>query len=145
MPLDLESIAHSIDRPLPTPYTFSQPFWDATRRHELVLQKCSHCGTVRYYPRPRCPTCLSADSQWVQLSGDGSVYNFTIVHRPLARWFADKMHLICAVIELDEGVRMMSNVEGIDPSQVHIGMRVSVTFEDVTEEITPPKFRPAAG
>jgi len=145
MPLDLEVIAHSVDRPLPTPNTFSQPFWEATRRHELVLQKCNECGTVRYYPRPRCPTCLSGNAEWVQMSGNGSVYSFTIVHRPLARWFADKVPLVCAVIELDEGVRMISNIEEVDLNDVHIGMRVSVTFEDVNEEITLPKFRPATG
>jgi len=79
------------------------------------------------------------------MSGNGSVYSFTIVHRPLARWFADKVPLVCAVIELDEGVRMISNIEEVDLNDVHIGMRVSVTFEDVNEEITLPKFRPATG
>ena len=143
MPMDLEVIAHSIDRPLPTPNTFSQPFWDGTRRHELVLQKCNQCGTVRYYPRPRCPTCLSPDFEWTKMSGNGSIYSFTIVHRPLARWFAEKVPLVCAVVELDEGVRMISNVEDLDVHDVQIGMKVSVFFEDVTEEITLPKFRPA--
>jgi uncharacterized OB-fold protein len=76
------------------------------------------------------------------MSGEGVVYSFTIVHRPLARWFAEAVPLVCAVIELDEGVRMISNVEGIDPVDVSIGMRVSVTFEDVNDEITLPKFRP---
>ena len=79
------------------------------------------------------------------MSGKGSVYSFTIVHRPLARWFAEKVPLVCAVIELDEGVRMISNVEEVDPSEVHIDMKVTVMFEDVTEEITLPKFRPATG
>jgi hypothetical protein len=79
------------------------------------------------------------------MSGNGFVYSFTIVHRPLARWFAEKVPLVCAVIELDEGVRMISNVEDVDLGDVSIGMRVSVKFEDVTEEITLPKFRPAPG
>jgi uncharacterized protein len=142
MPLDLEVVAASEYRPLPTPNTFSKPFWDATLRHELVLQKCLECGTFRYYPRPRCPECLSANSEWTKLSGRGVVYSFTVVHRPLARWFKDKVPLVCAVIELEEGVRMVSNVEGIDPAEVVIGLPVQATFEDVDEQITLPKFEP---
>jgi uncharacterized OB-fold protein len=144
MPLDLEVVATSRDRPLPTPNPFSRPFWEATKRHQLVLQKCDKCGTVRYYPRPRCPECLSAEATWTEMSGHGTVYSFTIVHRPLARWFAAKVPLVCAVIELDEGVRMMSDVENIDPEDVRIGLPVRVIFDDVDEEITLPKFEPAA-
>jgi uncharacterized OB-fold protein len=144
MPLDLEVVAASSDRPLPTPNPFSRPFWEATKRHQLVLQKCDKCGTFRYYPRPRCPECLSAEATWTEVSGHGTVYTFTIVHRPLARWFAKKVPLVCAVIELDEGVRMMSNVENIDPQDVRVGLPVRVIFDDVDEEITLPKFEPAA-
>jgi uncharacterized OB-fold protein len=72
------------------------------------------------------------------------VYSFTVVHRPLARWFKDKVPLVCAVIELEEGVRMVSNVERIDPHQVTIGLPVQVFFEVVNEDITLPKFEPVA-
>ena len=143
MPMDLEVVAASGDRPLPTPNPFSKPFWEATKRHQLVLQKCDDCGTFRYYPRPRCPECLSGNATWTEVSGRGAVYSFTIVHRPLARWFQDKVPLVCAVIELDEGVRMVSNVDNIDPKDVKIGLRVRVIFDDVDEEITLPKFEPA--
>jgi uncharacterized OB-fold protein len=143
MPLDLEVVAHSGDRPLPTPNPFSKPFWEAAKRHELTLQKCDRCGTVRYYPRPRCPECQSPDTTWTVMSGRGSVYSFTIVHRPLARWFKDHMPVVVAIIDLDEGVRMMSNVVECEPDDVHVGMRVAVTWDDVDEEITLPKFVPA--
>lgn len=142
MPMDLEVVAASEYRPLPTPNPFSKPFWEGTKRHELVLQKCQECGTFRYYPRPRCPECQSADAAWTPVSGRGAVYSFTVVHRPLARWFKDKVPLVCAVIELDEGVRMVSNVEPVDPAQVVVGMPVRVIFDDVNDEITLPKFEP---
>ena len=142
MPMDLEVIATSQDRPLPTPNSFSKPFWEGTKRHELVLQKCNECGTFRYYPRPRCPECLSGNTEWTKVSGRGTVYSYTIVHRPLARWFKDKVPLVCAVIELDEGVRMVSNVENVDPYAVTIGMPVRVIYDDVNDEITLPKFEP---
>lgn len=144
MPMDLEVVATAEDRPLPTPNPFSKPFWEATKRHELVLQKCEDCGTFRYYPRPRCPECLSGNTAWTRVSGRGTVYSFTVVHRPLARWFKGRVPLVCAVIELEEGVRMMSNVERIDPHQVRIGLPVQVFFEDVNEDITLPKFEPVA-
>jgi uncharacterized protein len=139
---EMEAIAHSEDRPLPTPDEFSKPFWDAARLHELRLQRCRECGTVRYYPRPRCPECLSPDAQWDLMAGTGTVYTFTVVHRPLTRWFANRVPLVCAVIELDEGVRMMSNVVGVDPADVSIGMRVHVTWEQASELITLPLFSP---
>jgi uncharacterized OB-fold protein len=142
--MDLEVVATAEDRPLPTPNPFSKPFWEATKRHELVLQKCEDCGTFRYYPRPRCPECLSGNTAWTRVSGRGTVYSFTVVHRPLARWFKGRVPLVCAVIELEEGVRMMSNVERIDPHQVRIGLPVQVFFEDVNEDITLPKFEPVA-
>ena len=142
MPMELEVVATSEDRPLPSPNVFSEPFWEGTRKHQLVLQKCSACGKFRYYPRPRCPECLSPEAVWTQVSGRGSVYSFTIVHRPLTRWFRDKVPLVCAVIELNEGVRMVSNVEKIEPAEVSIGMPVQVFFEDVDDKITLPKFQP---
>jgi uncharacterized OB-fold protein len=79
-------------------------------------------------------------AQWTRCSGRGMVYSFTVVRRPLARWFASRVPLVCAVIELEEGVRMMSNVIGIDPDQVRIGLEVTVSFEDIDEQISLPVF-----
>jgi len=143
MPMDLEVVAHSTDRPLPSPNPFSIPFWEATKRHELRLQRCDDCSTVRYYPRPRCPNCMSGNATWDLMSGKGSVYSFTLVHRPLSRWFREHMPVVVAIVELDEGVRMMSNVVDCDAESVHIGMRLEVTWDDVDDVITLPKFVPA--
>lgn len=143
MPLDLEVIASSSDRPLPTRDAFSGPFWDAAQRHELSLQKCDDCGRFRYYPRPMCPDCHSMKATWTRCSGRGTVYSYTVVRRPLARWFKERMPIVCAVIELEEGVRMISNVVDVEPTEVRIGLDVVVTFEDVDDEITLPMFVPA--
>jgi uncharacterized OB-fold protein len=140
VPMDLEVIASSSDRPLPTRNAFSAPFWDAALRHELAIQKCDDCATFRFYPRPMCPQCHSTSSTWTTCSGRGTVYSYTVVRRPLARWFKERMPLVCAVIELEEGVRMISNVVGVSPEDVAIGLAVEVTFEDVNDEFALPMF-----
>jgi hypothetical protein len=142
MPLDLEVVAHSSERPLPTRNPFSEPFWDAAARHELALQRCDQCATFRFYPRPMCPQCHSMAATWTTCSGHGTIYTFTIVRRPLARWFRERVPLVCAIVELDEGPRMMANIHEVDPDQVSIGTRVAVRFEDVDEDITLPYFVP---
>lgn len=142
--MDVRNETVTDDRPLPTPNPFSAPFWEATKRHQLTLQKCDECKTFRFYPRPRCPQCRSASTTWTHVSGKGTVYSFTIVHRPLTNWFKDKVPLVCAVIELEEGVRMVSNVRDSAPEDVFIGMPVHVQFEDVNDEITLPMFVPDA-
>ena len=91
---------------------------------------------------PAAPSACRGNTEWTKVSGRGTVYSYTIVHRPLARWFKDKVPLVCAVIELDEGVRMVSNVENVDPYAVTIGMPVRVIYDDVNDEITLPKFEP---
>jgi uncharacterized protein len=144
MPLDLEIVAHSGDRPLPTPNEFSGPFWEAARRHELVLQRCRQCGTVRYYPRPGCPQCQSREATWEKMSGEATIYSFTVVTRPLARWFADRVPIIVAIVALKEGVRMMTNIVGCDPDSVYIGMPVGVCWDDVDGAITLPNFFPSS-
>jgi uncharacterized protein len=140
MPLDLEVIASSSDRPLPTRNPFSAPFWDAAQREELLLQRCDSCGRFRFYPRPMCPNCHSMRATWTRCSGRGKIYSYTIVRRPLARWFAQRVPLVCAVIELEEGVRMISNVVGSRLEDVRVGLDVLVTFEHVDHQITLPMF-----
>ena len=145
MPMDLEVVASSDDRPLPTRNPFSAPFWDAAQRHELRLQRCDDCGTFRFYPRPMCPQCHSMSATWALCSGRGTVYSFTVVRRPLARWFKSRMPLVCAVVELEEGPRMVTNLLEVPVERVRIGLPVEVAFEDVTDDITLPQFTAAPG
>lgn len=127
----------------PRPNRDSQPFWDACKRHELVLQYCRDCGRPWFYPRPCCPHCLSLAFDWRPVRGEGQVYTYTVVHRPPSEAYQDAVPYVVAIIELDEGVRMMSNVIGCPSEDVRIGMRVRVTFEDLAPETTLPKFLPA--
>jgi len=128
--------------PLPKPDKDSEVYWDAARRHELVLQQCRACERFRFYPRLVCPHCLSDQFEWRRASGRGVVYSFTVIHRPPFPAFRDHVPYVLALIDLEEGVRMMSNVVGCEPSEVRIGLPVEVTFADVTEEVTLPKFKP---
>jgi uncharacterized protein len=128
-------------KPVPHPNAVSRPFWDAARKHELILQRCAGCGAHIYYPRSRCPKCMSDKLEWKPMSGRGTVYSYTVVWRTPTKAFADKPYVL-AIIELEEGVRMTSNVL-VAPDQVKVGMPVTVSFDDVTPETTLVKFKPA--
>jgi hypothetical protein len=130
-------------KPLPRIDEESRGFWEALARHELYFQRCRDCGTKRLYPRALCTSCLSSATEWVRASGRGTVYTFTVTHQNQAPGFRDELPYVLAVVELEEGVRLMTNVVGGTPDAVRIGMPVEVVFEDVTPEVTLPKFRPA--
>jgi uncharacterized OB-fold protein len=129
--------------PLPRPYQDTAPYWNAAREHRFVLQRCTACGEHQFYPRGVCSHCLSSDLEWNDASGRGTVYSFSINHRAPHPGFADNLPFVLAIVELEEGPRMMTNIVECDPETVTIGMPVTVVFDDVTEEITLPKFRPA--
>jgi uncharacterized OB-fold protein len=128
-------------KPLPKPSVTSRPFWDAAKRHQLQLQRCAGCRAFIYYPRDRCPQCFSERLEWTPVSGRGKLYSYTVVRRASTRSFADKPYVL-AIVELDEGVRMTTNIEAA-PESVKVGMPVSVYFDDVTPDRTLVKFKPA--
>jgi uncharacterized OB-fold protein len=130
-------------KPLPRVDEESKGFWEACQRHELYLQRCGACGALRYYPRALCPRCLSDATEWVLSPGRGTVYTYTVTHQNQAPGFRETLPYVLAYVELDEGVRMLTNIVGCDPNIVKIGMAVEVVFEDVTPEATLPKFKPA--
>ena len=130
-------------KPLPRIDEESRGFWEALARHELYFQRCRDCGTKRFYPRAVCPTCLSSATEWVRASGRGSVYSFSVTHQNQAPGFREELPYVLAIVELEEGVRLMTNVVACAPDTVRIGMAVEVVFDDVTPEITLAKFRPA--
>lgn len=130
--------------PIPMPET--RPFWEAARKHELTLPWCRPCGAFFFYPRAACPACLSGDIEWRRVSGRGRLHTFTIVHRG-PRDFALGTPYVLAMVELEEGPRLMTNLVGVDPdpARITIGMPVEVTFTDVSDDVALPHFRPAAG
>ena len=130
-------------KPLPRIDEESKGFWEACARHELALQRCRDCGALRHYPRALCPRCLAADTEWVLSSGTGTVYTYTVTHQNQAPGFREGLPYVLAYVELDEGVRMLTNIVGCAPEDVRIGMPVRVVFEDVADGVTLPKFCPA--
>ncbi len=128
--------------PMPMADATTLPWWQAAAEHRLVVQKCSSCGVTRLPPAPVCGSCRSMESEWQEVSGRGEVYTYTIVHRPMA---ADQaLPFVVAVVALDGsgGLRMISNVVGIEPEKVEIGMPVEVVWEDMSDELAVPRFRP---
>ena len=126
--------------PRPTPETAE--WWDACRNHELLVQKCSDCGNFQFYPRTICTKCLSSSVEWAKAAGTGEVITFTVVRRAVSEAYAADVPYVIALIRLQEGPVLMSAVEGCEPEDVSIGMPVEVLFEEWSEDITMPKFRP---
>jgi len=131
-------------KPVPRIDEESRGWFEGLARHELWLQRCRSCATIRFYPRAVCTVCLSPEVVWERASGRGTVYTFTVTHQNQAPGFREMLPYVYAIVELEEGVRMPTNVVGCPPDAVRIGMPVGVVFEDVTPEITLPKFRPVA-
>lgn len=129
-------------KPLPRVDEESKGYWEACRRHELRIQRCRSCNQLRFYPRAVCPECMSEEVEWVLCSGRGTVYTFTVTHQNHAPGFRESLPYVLAYVELEEGVQMLTNVVDCAPDDVKIGMPVEVTFEDVTDEIAVPRFRP---
>jgi len=132
--------------PIPVPTPESRPYWEAAKRHELVLPECTACRQVHFYPRAVCPHCLGKTLTWRRLSGRGTLLTFTVVHRGL-KDFPLGTPYVLAVVKLDEGPRMMTNLvgAGTDPAAIRIGTPVEVVFVDVSDAIALPHFRPVGG
>ncbi len=129
-------------RPVPEASAYGEPFWAAARDGRLVLQHCPRCDRLQHFPRPWCTVCLNDEMEFVAASGLGAVYSFTVVRRNPNPAFAARLPYVLALIELDEGVRVMSNVVGCDPARVRVGQRVQVCFEDVDDAHRVPLFTP---
>jgi len=127
---------------IPRPTKETQNYWEGCRNHELRIQQCSNCDEYQFYPRLMCTNCSSRRLKWVQASGRGKVVSYTIVHRAPSQAYKEEAPYVLAIIQLEEGPTMMSNIVQCDPENVMIDMIVEVVFEDWTEEISIPKFRP---
>lgn len=132
---------------LPVPDAETAPYWEAAREGRLLIKRCTACGKAFFYPRTYCPACWSADTEWIETSGRGTVYTFTVVHQNDLPPFNERVPYVVAIVELEEGVRMTANVEGIAPEEVRCDMSVRVAFreEPRTEDdvVSLPVFRPA--
>ena len=129
------------------PDTWSAPFWVAAREHRLVAQQCADCGAFRMPPSAFCWRCRSQNVVWPDLPGTGTIFTFTISRHALTPAAADCVPYVIAVIELDgaPGIRLISNIVGVDVDSVEIGQRVDVVWDDVSAEVTIPRFIPIQG
>jgi uncharacterized protein len=130
--------------PVPVPGPDDGPYWRALEAGVLMVQRCATCGTVRHPPRPRCGQCASPEHTWQAASGLGTVYSFTVVRHPANPELADVVPYVVALIELDEGPRLVSNVVGVEPDRVTINQRVQVQFDRVHGGTVLPRFTPVA-
>ncbi|MDY6842666.1 MAG: Zn-ribbon domain-containing OB-fold protein [Thermodesulfobacteriota bacterium] len=132
-------------KPLPLCATFgSVEFWEGCRQHKLLIQKCKNCKSYRHYPRPMCPHCNSTDTEWVKVNGKGTIYTWTVTAQPFHPAYVNCVPYAVVVVLLEEGIRMASNIVDCNPEDLYIGMPVEVIFENVTEKISLPKFRPVS-
>ncbi len=130
-------------KPLPTISGETRPYWEACRRGELLVQQCDACQAYQFYPRGICSACWSNEVRWVRSSGRGRVWTFTVTRQNRTPGFAEEVPYVLALVELEEGVKMFTNVVECDPGDVAIGMPVEVTFIRATDQVSVPFFKPA--
>ncbi len=131
-------------KPMPKPDPVSAPWWAAAAEGRLLFQECPTCGHRQFYPRPMCTAC-GADTEWAEASGRGTVHTFTIVRQYGQPPFKDELPYVVAMIELEEGVRMLANVTDCDVEAVSIGMPVEAYAVAAGDEVAVPLWRPVDG
>jgi len=132
-------------KPMPAPQGESDFYWEKANQHELWIRKCDDCGETYFYPRDISPCCFSKQTSWVRASGRATLHTFAIVHRAPTEQFADDAPYVTAIVELEEGPRMPTNIVGVvepTPDKLRIGMPLEVVFEDISDAISLPKFKP---
>ena len=133
--------SESYGKPLPVLDGLAGEFYGWCKKRELRFQRCAKCSAWRHVPREMCPECSSTDWEWAKSSGRGTVYTWTVAERPLHPAFADDTPYAPAVVELEEGVRLVTEIVECRPDDLEIDTPVEVVFEEVTPGITLPKFR----
>jgi uncharacterized OB-fold protein len=128
---------------LPSPQAETQPFWDAARDGRLLVMRNRTTGRHYFYPRPFDPETWSDDVEWVEVSGRAHLYTYAVVRRNDLPPWPERVPYVAAIVELEEGPRMMTQVVGCDVDDLEIGMPLEVAFRELTDEVTVPVFRPA--
>lgn len=131
-------------KPLPIITEENRPFWEGCKQGRLLLQYCDACRQYQFYPRLYCMHCGAEKTRWVEASGRGVVYSYTVIRQNKSPEFRDDGPYNVAIIQLEEGPRMMSNVIDIAPGDLRVDLPVSVVFDPVSAEVSLPRFRPAA-
>ena len=129
-------------KPLPVVTEENRPFWEGCRQEKLRLQQCSECHHYQFYPRLYCMHCNSDTLEWVEASGPGIIYSYTIIYQNKSPEFVLDTPYNVAIVQLDEGPRLLSNIVGIEAVELKVDLPVTVVFDRVNETITLPRFRP---
>ncbi|MCZ4547281.1 hypothetical protein BS618_23100 [Rhodococcus erythropolis] len=129
---------------LPTVEDASRPYWDAAKAGTLLIASCNDCSRVHHYPRPFCPFCWSENVVAAAASGRGTLYTYSTVYVNDLHPFKTRLPYVAAMVELDEGPRVMTNIEGALPEELEVGMVVEVFFRPITDELAATVFRPVS-
>jgi uncharacterized OB-fold protein len=129
------------ERPLPEITTLNRPHWEAAKQHQYLIQRCQQCGHQWFPPMRTCTECLSDQVEWVQAKGTGSVYSFVIYHQGWLPGYLKQTPYNLAIVELDEGIRVVTNLVGIDNDAIEVGMPVEVMYEHIAPEVVIPRFQ----
>jgi uncharacterized OB-fold protein len=134
------------ERALPAVNDLTRPFWEAANEGRLAIQRCQACGYYNHPPTPLCDRCLSSDLRFEDVSGDGTVWSFTVMHQKSIAGFEDSVPYVTALVELDEqkDLLLVTNLPGVGTADVRIGMRVRVSFQHLSDEIALPQFEAVA-
>jgi len=135
-------MANEYTKPLPRPEPVEVPFWQATKNHELHLQRCLKCGNVWYPPGESCTKCASTDYKWSKMSGKGTIWSWALFYQKYFPSFAQDIPYNTVIVQLEEGPWMISNIVGINNQEIQCDMPVEAVFDDVTEEVALVKFKP---
>jgi uncharacterized protein len=137
-----EVIIMAYNKPLPKLNSDAKPFWDGCKNHELRFQQCQACGHVRWPSSIICPKCNKRETRWVIAGGHGTIYTYAVYHIAYHPGFSDDIPYVVAIVELDEGPHLLTNIINCNHQEIRCGMDVIVVWDDVTPETTVPKFRP---
>lgn len=136
-------MADDYTRPIPQADEATKPFFDGANADRLMLVKCSQCGSYRLPGRERCLDCWSTESEWAEASGKGKLYTYGVMHQKYHPAFADATPYNYALVELDEGPRLITNIVDCEPDEIKTDMAVAAVFDHVTDEATLIRFKPA--
>jgi uncharacterized OB-fold protein len=118
---------------IPTIDAASAPYWEAAKQGRLLIAECGSCGRVHHYPRPFCPHCWSEDVHPIPASGSGTLYTYSTVYVNDLAPFRERLPYVAALVELDEGPRLMTTIEGAEFESLRVGMRVDAVFRPVDD------------
>jgi uncharacterized OB-fold protein len=132
-------------KPIPEIQPWTEGFWKGTKQHKLLIQECQDCKAKIFYPKKVCSECWSPNLGWIEANGKGKVYTFTVMLDMVEPKFWGDIPYVLAMVDLEEGIRMMTRVVNCEPEEVRIGMPVEVVFEDINDQCALPFFQPTKG